>query len=87
MFILNIFISADIEKLHRLEDLIERLSLEKEDLANSFEMASLELDEAKAKIKELQESVELLELEAEEKILSSGNYLYLIKIINTLNRG
>ena len=52
--------------------MIEKLSMEKEDLENNNEMLSLELEEAQFKMKELQDDKELQELEAEEKILNEG---------------
>lgn len=61
--------------MSRLEALIEKLTLQKEDLENTNELLSLELEEANIKIKELEEEKELKELEAEDKILSAGTSL------------
>ena len=63
-------------KLEALETLVDNLTLEKEDLANSKETLELALEEEKNKSERLQEEKELQELEAEEAIIaSSGDYM------------
>ncbi len=52
--------------------MIEQLVMEKENLTERAELAELELEEAKNKIKDLEEEKELQQLEAEEALLAQG---------------
>jgi len=52
--------------------MIENLILEKDTLTERAELAELELEEAKNKIKQLEEEKELQQLEAEEALLNQG---------------
>lgn len=52
--------------------MVENLILEKDILAERAEIAEAELEEAKIKIKTLEEEKELQQLEAEEALLAQG---------------
>jgi len=62
--------------------MIENLILEKDTLAERAELAELELEEAKNKIKQLEEEKELQQLEAEEALLAQG----IVNIVSGINK-
>lgn len=52
--------------------MIENLILEKDELAERAELAEGELQESKARVKKLEEEVEILQLELEEAVIAGG---------------
>ena len=57
--------------------MVENLILEKDVLAERAELAELELEEFKNKVKALEEEKELLQLEMEEALLAQGIFMSL----------